>query len=241
MKLSVVIPCYPPHQVYIPKLIVNLEEQIVRPNEIIISLSETTAEQGDALQQEWSLLSPHIPIKVTTWPEKANAAVNRNNGALEASGDYIIFLDGDDIYSPSLLSCLNTYISKFNPMALLFQYTTKKTPFHKLTEESYNTNRIYFSKELYEHLYPANQVSSQATDYYNLSPQIELGANIAHGCITVKKEVWEQHPQQDIGGREDSFYIRELLQSWHQTGREGEGVIVIPDILMWYAPYRHLE
>jgi glycosyltransferase involved in cell wall biosynthesis len=238
MNISVVIPCYPPHQKYIPRLLRNLENQIVRPSEVILSLSEVSAEEGDNLREKWSRLTP-LPIKVATWPTQANASVNRNNGALEATGEYITFLDADDIYSPLLFYRLYDYIFKYKPMALLFQHTTEKIPFHILTNQTVK-NKVIKSKELFEHLYPSS--STQTDDLYNMTPHIQLSSsNPAHGDITVKKEVWEAHPQQDVVGREDSLYVRELLQDWWSNSRkEGkEGVIILPDILMWYAPDRH--
>jgi len=226
--ISVVVPCYPPHQKMIPDLIKALETQTVKPDEIIISLSEVTGDIISDLRNEWKEFTS-ISLQVVGQEIKALAAVNRNYGAMHSLCDYIQFLDADDIYHTKLIEIVKTAIIKDEPDSLIYH----------LSEDEFNLEdepvkyRSYSSQELFDKIFPDKERNTIKEQYHN-SPQLLLETQVHHGHICIKYSVWEEMPQEDLEGREDSIYIRSLLWRWWEGGCKSSGVIVLPEVLTYY-------
>ncbi len=221
-SISVVIPCYPPHQKHIPSVLSQLGSQSVVPHEIIISLSEISPIEEQRIKNQWIELTS-IPLKTISTPSRALAAVNRNMGAMLADGEYIVFLDADDSYSPKLIETVQKTIEIYDPMGILWHLPSESVP-----------PTFISSAELYENLQLGGDLGQD--QYYVVQPNLTLDQRIHHGHICVKRKIWEECPQQDCILREDSMYIRLLLQKWDSEGRQGSGLVVIPDILSDYSP-----
>jgi len=224
--ITVVVPCYPPHQKYIPRLLEQLNKQSQKPNEIIVALSEVTVEETLSKLKEWSHLT-NLPIQVVGQLIKGLAAVNRNFGALHATTDYILFLDADDQYHIRLIETLKKYIEILKPDAILYHLADTE-----LIDEIESHN-FYSSEELFKNVFPDKKFN-ELSEEYNRSPQLILPTPVHHGHICVKYELWLEFPQQDLIYREDAIWIRKLLWNWHINNRKTEGVIVIPEILTYY-------
>jgi glycosyltransferase involved in cell wall biosynthesis len=227
--ISVVVPCYPPHQKCIPDFLKQMNGQTVRPFEIIIALSEVVPGQVVERIKEWSTQT-NIPLQVVGQNEKCLAASNRNYGAMFAEGDYILFLDADDDYHAKLVEREIYYIKEYNPMAIMYHWTADKLD----NTIEYAHKEIRLSECLYELCF-GSYTNNEDLQVYNLRPQTMI-EKIHHGHICVKQSVWAELPQQDVLGMEDSLYVRSLLLKWHNEGRNGHGVIAIPDILTTYKP-----
>jgi len=224
--ITVVVPCYPPHQKYIPRILEQLNKQSIKPDEIIVALSEVTVEETLSQLKEWSQLTD-IPLQVVGQPIKALAAVNRNFGALHATTDYIVFLDADDQYHIKLIETLKKYIEFLKPDAILYHLSESE-----LTDDI-ESHKFYSSSELFKNVFPDSKFN-ELNEEYNRNPQLELPTPIHHGHICVKYESWLEFPQEDLINREDAVWIRKLLWNWHADDCKTEGVIVIPEILTYY-------
>ena len=224
--ITVVVPCYPPHQKYIPRILEQLNTQSQKPDEIIVALSEVTIEETLSKLKEWSQLTD-LPIQVVGQPIKALAAVNRNFGALHATTDYILFLDADDQYHIGLIKTLKKYIETLKPDAILYHLSEIE-----LTDEIESHN-FYSSEELFKNIFPDGKFN-ELSEEYNMIPQLQLSTQVHHGHICVKYESWLESPQQDFITREDSVWVRKLLWNWHADARKTEGIIAIPEILTYY-------
>ena len=224
--ITVVVPCYPPHQKYIPRILEQLNTQSQKPDEIIVALSEVTVEETLSKLKEWSQLTD-LSIQVVGQPIKALAAVNRNFGALHVTTDYILFLDADDQYHIRLIETLKKYIETLKPDAILYHLSETE-----LTDEI-ESHKFYSSEELFKNAFPDGEFN-ELSEEYNMRPQLELSNYVHHGHICVKYESWLESPQQDLITREDSVWVRKLLWNWHSDDRKTEGVIAIPEILTYY-------
>jgi glycosyltransferase involved in cell wall biosynthesis len=233
VRISVVVPCYPPHQKMIPDFLKHLETQTVKPDEIIISLSEVTDDQVLTLRNEWQEFTS-ILFQVVGQEIKALAAVNRNYGAMHSICDYIQFLDADDIYHTKLIELVKAAIIKDQPDAILFHLSEDNIDIINNPSKC----RSYSSQELFDNLFPDKERNIIKEQYLE-KPELTLQTNIPHGNICVKYSVWEEMPQEDLEGREDSIYIRSLLWRWWEGGCKGSGVIILPEVLTYYKKNTH--
>jgi hypothetical protein len=223
--ITVVVPCYPPHQKYIPDFIENMNKQIVKPAKIIIALSEVTNSDVLFFNRTWGVISS-VDFEVVGQDEECLAAVNRNYGAMFVETDYILFLDADDGYSNNLIETLEKYICLEKPMAINYHFT-----FDKYNDKEYVKRT---SQELFDSCFP-DKKKDDMLEMYNMKPQLKYDF-IHHGHICVQRKVWEMCPQQNLGGREDSLYVRSILWKWYEEGCKGSGLIVIPEVLAKYQP-----
>ncbi len=95
-KISVIIPAYNAEKT-IKRTIESVLNQTFTDFEIIVinsSSSDLTEDIVNSIQD--------ARISVFTYP-KANVAVNRNRGLKYASGEYLSFLDADDLWTPDKL------------------------------------------------------------------------------------------------------------------------------------------
>ena len=99
MIVSVVIPCFNVEG-YIERCVASVLEQHVSPLEIICVDNNSTDNTGLILEQ---LARQHNAVKILKEPRKgANYA--RNTGLSKASGEWIQFLDADDVLLPGKLT-----------------------------------------------------------------------------------------------------------------------------------------
>jgi len=108
MKLSIIIPAFNVEK-YIGKTIMSLIKQTNRNFELIIVDDGSIDETYDIAEQ--ILKSSNIKYKLI---RKENGGVSsaRNQGIKIASGDYIMFLDGDDYVSEELVESILNYLNK---------------------------------------------------------------------------------------------------------------------------------
>ena len=101
--ISVVVPVYN-CEIYISSCIESVIEQTHEDVELVLVNDGSTDLSGDICDK---YASPHKKVKVLHTPNKGPAAA-RNVGIEASSGDYILFLDGDDFLS---IDAIETLIS----------------------------------------------------------------------------------------------------------------------------------
>ena len=106
MKFSVVIPLYN-KEAHIVDALKSVVKQKFEDYEIIVIDDGST---DDSVNRAWSVPSPKIHIY---HQENQGVAVARNKGIEQAKGEYIAFLDADDVWHEDYLETINRLIEKY--------------------------------------------------------------------------------------------------------------------------------
>lgn len=125
IKLSVIIPVYNV-EFYIKTCLSSLYEQALLDTEFeIILINDGSTDQS--IPTIMPFLTQHSNLKII---EQSNQGVSiaRNKGIQEASGEYILFMDADDVLSPNSLAQLLSEATKFGLDILRgdYQYIDEK-------------------------------------------------------------------------------------------------------------------
>lgn len=94
MSVSVVIPVFN-GELTIGKALASIEGQTVKPMEIVVVDDGSTDATAEVIQNYQS----EIPIRYYFQENKRQAAA-RNLGAAKSKGDWLAFLDCDDVWLP---------------------------------------------------------------------------------------------------------------------------------------------
>ncbi|NLM03434.1 MAG: glycosyltransferase [Clostridiales bacterium] len=114
MTVSAVIPCYN-CQNFISKTIESLINQTIKPQEIILVNDASTDNTLEILKQIKEQY-PNI-AEIINLEKNKGASHARNHGVKNAKGQYILFMDSDDIAEPTLIEGLVNRLDKLNSRA----------------------------------------------------------------------------------------------------------------------------
>lgn len=103
MKLSIIIPAYNV-EAYIPRTLESLAAQTVPDFETIV-VNDGSTDGTEETVRRFAATGRLNRIRIVS---QANGGVSaaRNRGLQEASGDYVLFLDGDDYTAPDLVESI---------------------------------------------------------------------------------------------------------------------------------------
>lgn len=107
---SVIVPCCDV-ETYIPETLASLNAQTFRDFETILVV-EDSRDRTLELCRKAEAENPQI--RVFTQPRSGSPAAPRNTGLDHAEGEYIVFLDGDDLLAPDALQTLAGAIQNAN-------------------------------------------------------------------------------------------------------------------------------
>jgi len=93
-KISIIVPMYPPHFHFIPRLISNFQNSSLQPDEVILCISECTNEKGNLLCKNFDTKFKLIAHCTSL---KQNQSQNRNRGIQIAKNKYVMNCDSDDL------------------------------------------------------------------------------------------------------------------------------------------------
>jgi len=215
VTIAMCVPCYPPDTSELDQLMESVRKLTVKPDEIIIGHSEMSPEEAKKLEKKFE----DLQIKVVSTPKQQYAADNREMAALQATSDYISFMDADDVIVPFRFEMLTFTILIDKPKAILHSYYENKIP------ETY-TRKIkqkVYGDTIYDFYQKTD--SPVITDYI-----------VTHGHVTIKKEVLEQIPLRkgkEFHGKEDALYVRDIVEHY---GRKKDTIVFLDIPLSVYFP-----
>ncbi|MFK7786583.1 MAG: glycosyltransferase family 2 protein [Crocinitomicaceae bacterium] len=114
MKLSIVIPLFNKEE-YVAETLQSLVDQTLLPYELIIVDDKSTDNSLQVAKQFIDSAPPSFKntVKIEFIASKENRGIGytRNVGFAQTSGDYVCFLDADDLYMPTLIEKTSKLIS----------------------------------------------------------------------------------------------------------------------------------
>ena len=132
--IGVAVPCYKGHITNLKSLFDSIEQQTLKPTEVIVSCSSTQPEDIPYKQSDYT-----FPFKIITTPENRACAENRNIAASALNTDIITFIDADDIMHPQRLEFIQqAFNHNINPVIVMHAHTR-----NNFTSDIYSTIQLY--------------------------------------------------------------------------------------------------
>ena len=187
------IPCINKHKNLLHDLIININEQILLPNEIIISLSETTDKDGEELQNNLNKISD-TNVRIISSDKKIYASSNRNICADNCNTDIITYIDADDLMCPMRIKILEDIYNEYYYDAIYhnFEESIKKCSVSYNKMKFKKENKDYYIK--IEEKMKSNPEEAKKTNYGNDRDFGDLGL-ISHVHLTIKTDLMKKYKQ----------------------------------------------
>jgi glycosyltransferase involved in cell wall biosynthesis len=113
--VSVVIPCYN-YGVFLGDAVESVISQSASPLEIIV-VDDGSSDDTRTVCMSFGPLVSYI------WTPHAGLSSARNTGLARCIGEFVVFLDADDMLHPNYIACLQSVFASSNDDKLAFVYT----------------------------------------------------------------------------------------------------------------------
>jgi glycosyltransferase involved in cell wall biosynthesis len=124
-QFSIVVTCHNQRE-FIRAAVDSAVAQLASLREVIV-VDDGSTDGSAALLREYGDSILFLPL-----PENQGAIAARNHGAAHARGEYLVFLDGDDVLKPWALEVYERVIAARNPAVVLANTTWFKGPVPEL-------------------------------------------------------------------------------------------------------------
>lgn len=187
--------------------------------EIIIVASGLSAKAMAQLQSTCGAYT-RLPVMIVTAPQSP-AGTNRNLGIDRASGNWITFLDADDLYLPTRLERLHKAALQQNASAVGHDYRTFRNPLIGHLKLLQMSTAARFRER-------GAPTGSTLTIEDFVSPSAEVTTNVSnlrlhHAHTLVRRDVFKELRFSDTPDRnEDGLFLRALIESGHGFFRVDE-------------------
>lgn len=138
--ISIIMPLYNAER-FLQETLQSIQKQTYRDYELICINDASTDATMDILK---SAQARDARIRIYSNEERCGAAKSRNIGISKAKGEYITFLDGDDIFEEEMLLIAYTTAKREALDVLIYEYK------HVDSEKIYNKKTVSRSKEFVE-------------------------------------------------------------------------------------------
>ncbi len=169
--ISVIIPCYYKHIIYVQKLLDIYQQQTLLPDEIILVISDIQNLHSNILTK-LKETEYKYQLEIVEVRGKSLAGKNRLIGTKIAKGKIIIFQDADDIPHPQRIEIIKYFFDKFpNIVHIAHQF-------------------CYYNNET---KYKLENISYQKLEKNIFSiPMIRKAENVTHGNIAIRKQIYSK-------------------------------------------------
>lgn len=205
-KVSVIIPVYNVEK-YIANTISSVIKQTYKNIEIIL-VDDGSSDCSGSICDEWSKKDDRIKVI-----HKKNGGLSsaRNTGLDNVTGEYVIFLDGDDYLALNAIEILIDVRTKINCDIVHFGYTE--------TTINYEENIVRFSNEI--------EVLDETYKIYR--KMYELGGEGASACTKMyNSSLFKELRFKEGILHEDEQLMTDLLDKVYK-------IVYIPDKLYYYV------
>jgi len=104
-SVSVVIPSYNREVLILPTLD-SIRNQTLKPREVLV-IDDRSTDTTVKVVQEYAACHPDFPLRCLVQEKNQGVSAARNRGIREAGGEWIAFLDSDDMWEPHHLKTLD--------------------------------------------------------------------------------------------------------------------------------------
>ncbi len=131
--VSIIMPLFNAAK-YLPEALHSVLGQTYQDFELICVDDCSTDDTGKFLKE---FQKKDERIKILTNQKRLGAALSRNRGLKGAQGEYVLFLDGDDIFEPELLEKAGRAMEKYQTDVVCYEYlhVPSETIYHKKVVE----------------------------------------------------------------------------------------------------------
>lgn len=117
-KVSIIMPLFNAEK-YLPEALQSVLNQTYKDFELIC-IDDCSTDGTRAIVGQFQ--KKDARIKILANEERSGAAFSRNKGLKAAKGEYLVFLDGDDVFEEELLEKAGGAIEKYQADIVLFEY-----------------------------------------------------------------------------------------------------------------------
>jgi glycosyltransferase involved in cell wall biosynthesis len=203
--VTIAIPCGADDVSKLDSLAHSISQQTKKPNQIVIAISGTE-DPSEPIQEQISKITG-IPTLVLTTSEKHFAGPNRNRAAEKSIGDYILFMDADDLMHPQYVEVICDIFQKYDPIAIVHEYERSMGAIPTVIQEYVVRDGLWMYN--FHNDNPPGNSSNIGLPHKRLH----------HGHISIKRKVWEDGLRQTDRRRgQDAEYLRKLLDHYKYLG-----------------------
>ena len=112
---SIVIPVYNTSKEYLEDCFNSVERQTYKNYEVVV------VDDGSNIETKNILKTYQDKYNIVHHQKNSGIIVSRETGINNAKGDYVLYLDSDDILNDKALETLNSIISNYNSDVIMFQ------------------------------------------------------------------------------------------------------------------------
>lgn len=170
---SVIIPTYNREKV-IAEAVQSVLDQTFTDFEVIV-IDDGSKDNSGEIVKELAKTDQRLRYIYQDNAERSRA---RNHGIRESKGEYICFLDSDDLFEKEHLAAFHDYITKNDrPVALLYGNSVGRRDAERWVSELPEINSENLIEVLMEHSIPSQQVCihSSILQKHQFNPEIRIG------------------------------------------------------------------
>jgi len=208
-KISIIIPCYPPHVKNIKRALDGLRSQTRLPDEVVVALSETTRDEGGYLEKKCS--DYPFPVNFYVTAEKQFAGQNRNRGAAVAANEILVFCDSDDEYHPQKLEITEYVFREISPKLFLHGFKRNNSVFDLYDKRKLS---LVLTQQLFGNTFGTPSKRNNSLFIFTDRPAVKRwveGSHPHHGYPSISRDVFEKVKYRDLPVAEDTEFCLDVL------------------------------
>ncbi len=195
-KITVMVPCWHGHAHYLEPLLEELAGQTLRPDEVVVSLSESGIVDPVAIERLETHRWP-FDLIILTETKRLYAGPNRNRAFDFATGELIICQDADDLPHPQRIEIIHAVYRDYAPDHIMHNYI------------------LDGSKEVGWEAFDLNEIPvRRPTSWHSLLRDFK---KVTHGNVAVSRRVLSKIKWPNMRVGEDCAFNKKCLEYFGNT------------------------